>query len=170
MAQGALADRIARLLGGLVARQGFLILLPGEMALRQIVVGHGAAVSLLQDFDRPIVPSQQVQTHAKPDVAGGRRLLAALELSDGVAENGVLGEVAGDRLLHLPHFARAECVVLQHGLFQIELDGLSHRGLLLITLQKATLVADGMRKNGRRLASPPTNRLVRKSQRRESNP
>ena len=67
LAQGALAGGIARLLGGLVARQGFLVLLPGEMALGQVVVGHGAAVGLPEDFDRPIVPPQQIQTHAQPD-------------------------------------------------------------------------------------------------------
>ena len=63
-------------------------------------------------------------------------LLAVLQFADRVAQHGVLREVAGDGLLHLPHFARAEGVVLQHGLFQIELDGLRHRGLLLITCRR----------------------------------
>ena len=95
-------------------------------------MGHGAAVGLLEHLDRPIVPPQQIQADAQPDPAGRRMVLAALQLADRVAEHGVLREVAGDGLLHLPHFARAKRVVQQDGLLQIELDGLRHRRLLLI--------------------------------------
>ena len=171
LAQGALARGIAGPFGGLVAGQRLLILLPGEMALGQVVVGHRAAVGLLEHFDRPIVPSQQIQTDAQSDPAGRRMFFAALQFSDGVAQDGVLREIAGDALLHLPHFAWAKGVVLQDGLFQIEFDGLRHRKLLLITCRRRlpspiNLITEHRSATG--VAS--YNYSLRKSQRRESNP
>ena len=76
------------------------------MALGQVEVGHGPAVGLLEDLDRPIVAAQQIEADAQPDAAGGRLVLAGLQFAHRVAQDGVLREVAGDGLLHLPDFAR----------------------------------------------------------------
>ncbi len=129
--QGAVAGVIASLLGRLVAVDGLPILLAGEVAFGQVIVGHRPAVGLIERFDRPVVSAQQVQANAQPDAAGRGMILAGLQFAHRVAEDRILGEVAGDGFLHLPDFARTERVVSHHRLLQIELDGLCHRKLLL---------------------------------------
>ena len=128
----AIARVVACLLGRLVAFQGRRVFLPGEMTLRQTVMGHRPAVGLFQHLDRPIVSSQQIQAHPQPHAAGRRLVLAGLQLADGVAQHGILREVAGDELLHLPDFLRSKTVVQQDGLLDVKFDGLRHRRLLLV--------------------------------------
>ena len=96
------------------------------MGLGQIKVGHGPAVGLLEDFDCPVVAAQQIEAHSQPDAAGRRMVLAVLQFAHRIAEDGVLGEIPADGLLHLPHFAGAKAIVCQDHVFQIELDGLRH--------------------------------------------
>ena len=97
------------------------------MALGQVVVGHRAAVGLLQHLDRPIISPEKIQADAQPHPAG-RAYGSSRPCNSATASrsDGVLREVAGDRLLHLPDIARAKGIVCQDGLFQIEFDGLRH--------------------------------------------
>ena len=125
--QRAVAGVVAGLFGLFVAFDGRRILLPGEMGLGQVVVGHGPAVGLFQDLDRPVVPAQEVQSYTQPHPAGRRMVLPILQFAHRVAEDGVLREVAADGLLHLPHFAGTKSIVCQDDVLQIELYGLRHQ-------------------------------------------
>ena len=62
--QGALPGVVTRRSRRLVAFVGQVVLLPGDIALAEVKVDHGAAVALLEDLDRPIVAAQQVEADA----------------------------------------------------------------------------------------------------------
>ena len=57
-------------------------------------MGHGPAVGLLEDFDRPIVAAQQVRQTPRRTLLAGRLLFLGLQFGDGVAEDGVIGAIA----------------------------------------------------------------------------
>ena len=74
--QRHLIARVAGLLGRLVGRERFGILIERQIRLAQIEMRQGAAVAVRERFDRVAVAAQQIQANAQP----GRRRRAAVRL------------------------------------------------------------------------------------------